>query len=152
MNDQQIKKKPPRKPQKNLTIFSDDQIQQVETLSGFCLKVPEIAAVMKISESTFYEVAKRQPQVSEALRQGRAKVKATISQSLIKNAAAGDYKSQAFYLARQAGWIDKSEKPVEQNVTFVVEMSEHGKFKTARPREVKKLDAIDVDFEGDDDG
>mgnify|MGYP003385565064 FL=1 len=71
-----------------------------------------------IGRTTFYEVMKRQPDVSERYKRGRAKAIGSVSQSLIKKAIAGDNTAAIFYLKTQAGWRDQEtviaqDKPLE---------------------------------------
>ena len=88
--------------------LSDEQIIQVESLAAF-LSIEQIADYFGIGRTTFYEIMKRQPEVSEHYKKGKAKVIANISKSLIQKAIDGDTPSIIFYLKTQAGWKEKQE-------------------------------------------
>jgi IS30 family transposase len=88
------------KPMKTLT---DEQIIQVEALAAY-LSQEQIADYLGVGKTTWYEIVKRQPEVSERYKKGKAKAVGSIAQSLIEKAKNGDTASIIFYLKTQAGW------------------------------------------------
>jgi hypothetical protein len=88
------------KPMKTLT---DEQIIQVEALAAY-LSQEQIADYLGIGKTTWYEIIKRQPEVSERYKKGKSKAIGSIAQSLIEKAKNGDTASIIFYLKTQAGW------------------------------------------------
>ena len=53
-------------------VFSPEDINQVESLAAG-MSVEQVAHYFGISKTTFYEVAKRQPELLERYKQGKAK-------------------------------------------------------------------------------
>lgn len=98
------------------TVLDDDQLEQVEKLASM-LSTEQLADFLGIGRTTFYEVMKRQPEVSERYKRGRAKVIGTVAKNLIQKATSGDNQAMIFYLKTQAGW--KETTHVQQEVKEV---------------------------------
>jgi predicted RNA binding protein with dsRBD fold (UPF0201 family) len=94
-----------------LTILSGDQLSKVEALSSV-LTTEQIADYFGMGRTTFYEVMKRQPEVSECYKKGRAKAISDIASSLLIKAQSGDNAAMMFYLKTQAGWRENA--PIEE--------------------------------------
>lgn len=71
------------------TDFTDREIQQIETLAGYGLSIPQIAAVIGISLTEF-EGRQRGTKVKKALEAGRAKAQAVVGKALFLRAKEGD--------------------------------------------------------------
>ena len=84
-------------------VLSDDELSQVEALASV-LTTEQIADYFGMGRTTFYEVMKRQPEVSERYKRGRAKTIGSIAKNLIQKAQSGDNAAMIFYLKTQAGW------------------------------------------------
>jgi len=96
---------------KKLTVLIDEQIIQVEALAAY-LPINRIAEHIGVSPTTFYEIKKRQPKVSEAYRRGVTKAHIFVGSTLmsfIAEKANTSLKLQAtmFYLRTQGGWSEK---------------------------------------------
>ena len=99
---------------KPLTVFSDEQIAQVEKLSSVLSKV-QLADYMGIHDDTFRAVEKRQPEVRAAFNRGKAKAIATVAANLVNQAQQGNIAAAIFYLKTQAGWSEvKEEKDTDE--------------------------------------
>ena len=98
------------------TVLDDDQLEQVEKLASM-LSTEQLADFLGIGRTTFYEVMKRQPEVSERYKRGRAKVIGNVAKNLIQKATSGDNQAMIFYLKTQAGW--KETTHVQQEVKEV---------------------------------
>lgn len=83
------------------------QIAEVKTLAAV-LSQEQIADYFKIGRTTWYEILKRQPEVAEQYKIGKARAIAGVAQGLIKRALAGDTASTIFYLKTQGGWKETS--------------------------------------------
>lgn len=102
-------------------VFNEHQTAQVFALAG-CLTKAQMADFFGISETTLREVEKRQPEVYEAYKKGRANAMFEVADNLINKAKDGDTTAQIFFLKTQAGWReDKAEErdipPININVT-----------------------------------
>ena len=92
-------------------ILNDEELSQVEALASV-LTTEQIADYFGIGRTTFYEVMKRQCEVSERYKKGRAKAIGNIAKGLLQKAQGGDNTAMIFYLKTQAGW---KETTVVQN-------------------------------------
>lgn len=88
------------RPRKELT---DDQRAEVETLAAV-LSQEQIADYFGIARTTFYELMKREPDISERYKKGKARAIDDVAQGLLQRARDGDTASAIFYLKTQAGW------------------------------------------------
>lgn len=88
------------RPRKKLT---QEQLCQVEALAAFLSK-EQIADYFGICKNTFLEIEKRQPELSERYKKGKAKAIVSIANNLIKQAREGNLTAAIFYLKTQAGW------------------------------------------------
>ena len=96
-----------------LTVLDEEQKVQVEALAAY-LTTEQVADYLGIGRTTFYEVMKRDPDVSERYQRGRAKAIANIAQkSIIQQAIEGNVTAGIFYLKTQAGWKE-SDKEAEE--------------------------------------
>ncbi len=88
----------------------------------------EIAKKMNITTSTLYEWKKRFPEISEALKKGKAVVDAEVEQALYKKCLAGDTTAIIFWLKNRRGklWREKQELDVEQSVAINFKDDIHG--------------------------
>lgn len=83
--------------------LSPHQIAEVETLAAL-LSQDQIADYLGISRATFHALCKREPDVAESYRRGKAKAIAHVANGLLQKARAGDRTAAIFYLKTQAGW------------------------------------------------
>ena len=84
-------------------VLTEEQTAKVEGLAAH-LTTEQIANYFGIDRSTFYEIRKRQPEVCQQYKKGRARLIEEIASSLIRNAIAGDTAAMIFYLKAKAGW------------------------------------------------
>lgn len=91
------------RPQKRLT---EEQVQEVRTLGGVLSK-QQLAAYFGMCENTFNEICKRQPEVFEAYRQGKAETTVRVVSHLMDAVHRGDMRAIQFFLKTQAGWSEK---------------------------------------------
>lgn len=83
--------------------LTEDQVREVETLAAL-LSQDQIADYFGIGRTTFYEMMKREPEVAERYKRGKAKAIAHVANGLLQKARAGDTTSAIFYLKTQAFW------------------------------------------------
>lgn len=84
-------------------VFTPEQVAQVEALAAV-LNKSQMADYFGISEVTLKEIENRQPEVSLAYKNGRAKAIGTVAKNLIQQAKDGNTAAAIFYLKTQAGW------------------------------------------------
>ena len=88
--------------------------QKVEALAAQGLTMKQIALSLGIARSTLYENGKKNPDISDAIKKGRAKGLATISNALFQAAEGGNITAQIFYLKNRCPdkWKDRRDTRV----------------------------------------
>lgn len=76
---------------------------EVETLAAV-LSAAQIADYFGIGRTTFFAMVRKDAEIGERYKRGKARAIGAIAQSLIAKARAGDTASMIFYLKTQAGW------------------------------------------------
>lgn len=84
-------------------MLDDEELAQVEALASV-LTSEQIADYFGIGRTTFYDILKRQPEVSERYKRGRTKAIGSVAKGLLQKAQSGDNTAAIFYLKTQAGW------------------------------------------------
>ena len=85
--------------------------EQVESLAAQGLTMDQIASCLGMSRSTLYERVGSESDVSDAIKRGRAKGVATVSNALFQSAKGGNITAQIFYLKNRSpdDWKDRRE-------------------------------------------
>ena len=83
--------------------------EKVENLSAQGLTVEQISLVLGINKSTMFDKQNEYPDFSDALKRGRGKGIANVTNALYTKAVDGDNTAMIFYLKNRAGWVDKQE-------------------------------------------
>jgi|TARA_R110000744_G_C19265801_1_gene551869 hypothetical protein len=106
--------------------IDNDLCLKAESLAAQGLTADQIASVLGMGESTLYEKQKQYPEFSEAIKKGRSKGIATITNTLFNKAKSGDNTAMIFYLKNRAGWKDKVETEhtgeIGQNLNYIVRL------------------------------
>ena len=106
--------------------IDNDLCLKAESLAAQGLTADQIASVLGMGESTLYEKQKQYPEISEAIKKGRSKGIATITNTLFNKAKSGDNTAMIFYLKNRAGWKDKVETEhtgeIGQNLNYIVRL------------------------------
>ena len=100
--------KPPKKVGRKLINLD---LEQVENLASRGLGTTQIARAMGVSWSTIDRSRKRSAEFEEALKRGKAKGLAQVTNSLFTSATDGNVTAQIFYLKNQdpKTWKDRVE-------------------------------------------
>jgi len=91
-------------------LINDEMIRRAEAYAAQGLTMPQIASVLGMSQTTLYDKKGKFTEFSEAIKRGKDKGIATITNALFNKARQGDNTSMIFYLKNQAGWQDRVEK------------------------------------------
>ena len=91
-------------------LINDEMIRRAEAYAAQGLTMPQIASVLGMSQTTLYDKKSKFSEFSEAIKRGKDKGIATITNALFNKARDGDNTAMIFYLKNQAGWQDKVEK------------------------------------------
>lgn len=101
-------------------------LAQVEAMAGRFLKEEQIAVLIGISTATWFEKKKHYPELSEAIKSGRAKVAANISNKLYEVAMKGNPNLLQF-LAKSVVGLKENEyqvQEVSQNINIFARLQE----------------------------
>ena len=90
--------------------ITEELCKKAEAYAAQGLTMPQIASVLGMSETTLYDKKGKFTEFSEAIKRGKDKGIATITNALFNKARQGDNTSMIFYLKNQAGWQDRVEK------------------------------------------
>lgn len=99
----------------NKVIITDAQLEDIQELAS-SLSIQEIADYLSISKTTFYEVSKRQPELLERYKQGRARRLGIYGGLVHQYIIEGDKDMLKFYLRTQAGWSEKRKEQEPQEL------------------------------------
>ena len=104
MNDEKRKVGRPR------FEITPEVCEKVENLASQGLTVDQIALVLGVSHWTIYERQNEFPEFSDAIKRGRGKGIANVTNALYQKATVDrDNTAIIFYLKNRAGWVDKQE-------------------------------------------
>ena len=95
----------------NKITLSTEDLKTVQRLSS-SMSVEQIAGYFGISKTTFYEVAKRQPELLERYKQGKSRRIAEYGELVHQHILNGDKDMLKFYLRTQADWSEKKSEPI----------------------------------------
>ena len=102
-------------------VITEKELDTIETLAC-ALSIEQVCSYLGIGKTSFYRAMKRQPEIEERYKKGKAVVIKGIANSLITTAMKGNLTAQMFYLKTNAGWREKSDMNVVQtNVSFTKE-------------------------------
>ena len=90
--------------------ITEELCKKAEVYAAQGLTMPQIASVLGMSQTTLYDKKGKFTEFSEAIKRGKDKGIATITNALFNKARRGDNTSMIFYLKNQAGWQDRVEK------------------------------------------
>ena len=89
-------------------------LKQVEALAAQGLTRKQIAESLGISPATVYDRQRKDEDFKAAIKRGKAKGIAKVSNALFQQAIKGNITAQIFYLKTQAGWKEKDRLDVKQ--------------------------------------
>ena len=89
-------------PRSPITLTEAER-HEIETLAAL-LNQDQIADYLGLSRPTFHEIRKRDPDIAERYKRGKARAIAHVANGLLQKARSGDTTSMIFYLKTQAGW------------------------------------------------
>ena len=75
----------------------------------------QVAKALNISETTWYEYKKNNPELAKAYSEAQSKGIQEVADKLFDCAVNGNISAMQFFLARRAGWSEKQE--INQNIT-----------------------------------
>ena len=90
--------------------ITEELCKKAEVYAAQGLTMPQIASVLGMSQTTLYDKKSKFSEFSEAIKRGKDKGIATITNALFNKARDGDNTAMIFYLKNQAGWQDRVEK------------------------------------------
>ena len=88
-------------------------LKQVESLAANGLTQEQIAAALGISESTLHKRKKENTEFTAAIKRGKAKGIALVTNKLMESIKGGNMTAMIFFLKTQAGWRETSAQEEE---------------------------------------
>src|SRR5688572_17396180 len=107
--------------------FDEEDIRQVETMSGLGLNMDEIAAILGVSKDTVERRMNENGDLKAAIERGRAVAKNVITRTAYEMAKKGTVPAMTmFWLKCRANWTEKNVHeltgpdggPIQQSVLF----------------------------------
>lgn len=92
-------------------------LSQVEAMAGKFLKEEQIATLLGVNPTYFVELKKKNPELPEAIRRGRAKVAANISNKIYEHAMKGNTTLLVF-LGKSVVGLKENDPQTNETVTF----------------------------------
>jgi hypothetical protein len=118
MSDKEVKK--PKKPGRKKIIVDPVTVEQ---LAAQGLGTVQIARAMGISWDTLDRNKRQKAEIADAIKKGKAKGLAKVTNSLFKSANSGNVTAQIFYLKNQDAdtWSDRQEVNHNLNIKELLE-------------------------------
>lgn len=95
--------------------ITDEVLNKVEALAARGMTQEQICDCLGIHVSTFFDKKNKFVELSEAVKRGKAKGIAFVTEKLLENVKEKNVTAQIFYLKTQAKWIEKTEQTI--NIT-----------------------------------
>lgn len=124
MAENQKKKLPRGRPQKNLT---EEQYGMVRKYAKLALTQEEISMLLDISPDTFTRIKKRDDRFLQEYKKGRAEAKASCVTRLWNLVKAEEPSAIYFYLKTQCGWSERPKDDAKESGETANQMLEMAK-------------------------
>lgn len=97
------------------TEIAIDNYEQIEAMAAQGLSQEQICRVLGISPGTLYSHRKKNEELAECLKRGRAKGLATITSALFRSARDGNIVAIKYYLSNRDSkrWYERKTPPPE---------------------------------------
>ncbi len=102
-------------------VLDEQEVARVEGLAAVLTK-RQLSDYFGVSENTFREIEKRQPEVSAAYKKGKGKAIASVGGNLLKQARKGNVTAAIFYLKTQAGWKESDQTVVSTTSDNIIQV------------------------------
>ena len=96
-----------------------ENLEKVESLAARGLTEEQIASCLGIHACTLSHKKRESEQLTQAIKDGKAKGIAMVTQALLKNVQLGNVTAQIFYLKSQAKWIEAREQPTDEKRSLI---------------------------------
>lgn len=95
-------------------IPTEEELKKVESLAARGMLQQDIALCLDIHPATLSEKKGQLDSLNEAIKRGKAKGIARVTNALLKNIDTGNVTAQIFYLKCQAKWMEANPKNEEE--------------------------------------
>ena len=107
-------------------------LKQVESLAANGLTQEQIAAALGISESTLHKRKQENTEFTAAIKRGKAKGIALVTNKLMESIKGGNITGMIFFLKTQAGWKETNVQehtgadgnPIQHSVSIKIEFDD----------------------------
>jgi hypothetical protein len=107
-------------------VLTGEQKKKVRDLACICT-TQQIADYFGISRTAFFEILRRDEEVSLLYKKGRIQAKGIMGMALFRRGVAGDIAAAIFYMKTQGGWKEpKDEEEIQdKELKITVEIKDH---------------------------
>jgi len=105
---------------RNAIEITEEVCKKTESLAASGLNQKEIAKVLGMGESTFYEKIEKFPEFLESIALGRAKGVAVIKNKFFEKAKDGDNHCMTMYLKNYSDLTDKTELDIPKGFNITI--------------------------------
>jgi hypothetical protein len=163
------KKRGAGRPPESARTLSEEEIKQAANLAGVGCSLDQIAKILSIDPRTFDRILDKNPHINDAISKGRELAAGSVMGKAYNMAISGEHPAMTiFWLKTRCRWKeprDENEGISVHNIqvtqpaiaagassgpTYVVELNDSGKFRTARPREASKSSPLVIDATASD--
>lgn len=114
-------------------VLDDKQLNQIEIMAGFGMKMDDISLVLGFTEKTLYNLCNRDPRVLQSIKGGHAKAVSAISQTAYQLAKSGKYPAMTmFWLKCRQRWreVHPEDQKRTHEVVFKTQIGDRGQIHT----------------------
>lgn len=140
-NGQMLEVKTSESKGKPSIVFTAEQKRQIETMAGYGMTLQQISSIIGVHYNTILNIQKRDPDVAELLKRGRAKAVAAVSQTAFQLAKTGKNPTMTmFWLKTQAKWreIHPAEENKPAGIVFKTKIGDKGQIFSEQTEQKQK--------------
>jgi hypothetical protein len=104
-------------------LFREDMIRQAEVLGSFNFTLEQLAHVFDVCPATISRYNKQHPELLEAFKQGKSKLKAKIGSKFVRQIDDGNWDAIKHGLKHVVGWKDDPliDASQHEHITIIVD-------------------------------
>jgi len=124
-------------------VLDQRQLDQIEIMSGLGMKMTDISLVLGFSDTTLYNMCDRDERVLVAIKTGKAKAIAAVTQTAYQLAKGGKHPAMTmFWLKCQQRWreVHPEDNKQTHEVVFRTKIGDKGQLLTEQSEDAKSDD------------
>jgi hypothetical protein len=123
--------------------MTEEELRQVEIMSGLGLRMSDISLILGCSEATLYNKQNEDPRIKEAFRRGNAKAASQVAQTAFTLAKSGKHPAMTmFWLKCRQRWkeIHVEEHKGSQEIIFKTKIGDKGQIMSEQIEREKPME------------